>query len=172
MRSLARPVHPAHRRLLSPALLAAASLATAPTALANPQLPVIPSTIFSILDYGGSTSSADNSGAILGAIGAAHAAGGGTVVIPSGTFAANPFTITTSTINLQIDYLAGSPLGSWGQGEAHLLRATRSLVFMQGLVRADDVVAARVSGIFKIGALFGDDVSRAMAPTTASTHTR
>ena len=41
------------------------------------------------------------------------------------------------TINLQIDYLAGSPLGAWVQGEAQLLRATRSLVFMQGLVQAD-----------------------------------
>ena len=43
------------------------------------------------------------------------------------------------TINLQIDYLAASPLGSWVQGEAQLLRATRSLVFMQGLVQADGI---------------------------------
>jgi uncharacterized protein (TIGR00369 family) len=60
------------------------------------------------------------------------------------------------TINLQIDYLAASPLGSWVQGEAQLLRATRSLVFMQGLVHADDVAVARVSGIFKIGPPFED----------------
>jgi uncharacterized protein (TIGR00369 family) len=60
------------------------------------------------------------------------------------------------TINLQIDYLAATPLGSWVQGEAQLLRATRSLVFMQGLVHADDVAVARVSGIFKIGPPFDD----------------
>jgi uncharacterized protein (TIGR00369 family) len=66
------------------------------------------------------------------------------------------------TINLQIDYLAASPLGSWVQGEAQLLRATRSLVFMQGLVHADDLPVARVSGIFKIGPPF-DDATAARA---------
>ena len=60
------------------------------------------------------------------------------------------------TINLQIDYLAASPLGAWVQGEAQLLRATRSLVFMQGLVQADGNPVARVSGIFKIGPPFDD----------------
>jgi uncharacterized protein (TIGR00369 family) len=67
------------------------------------------------------------------------------------------------TINLQIDYLAASPLGAWVQGEAQLLRATRSLVFMQGLVRADGVSVARVSGIFKIGPPF-DDATSARVP--------
>jgi uncharacterized protein (TIGR00369 family) len=65
------------------------------------------------------------------------------------------------TINLQIDYLAASPLGAWVQGEAQLLRATRSLVFMQGLVEADGVSVARVSGIFKIGPPFDDTMRRA-----------
>ena len=41
------------------------------------------------------------------------------------------------TINLQVDYLAASKLGAWVQGEAQLLRATRSMVFMQGVVSAD-----------------------------------
>ena len=65
------------------------------------------------------------------------------------------------TINLQIDYLAASPLGAWVQGEAQLLRATRSLVFMQGLVHADGVSVARVSGIFKIGPPFDDTMRKA-----------
>ncbi|MDQ6638295.1 MAG: PaaI family thioesterase [Pseudomonadota bacterium] len=64
------------------------------------------------------------------------------------------------TINLQIDYLAASPLGAWVQGEAQLLRATRSLVFMQGLVQADGTTVARVSGIFKIGPPFDDTMRR------------
>jgi len=68
------------------------------------------------------------------------------------------------TINLQIDYLAASPLGSWVQGEAQLLRTTKSLVFMQGLVHADDAVAARVSGIFKIGPPFDDTLSLTPTP--------
>ena len=58
------------------------------------------------------------------------------------------------TINLQIDYLAPAPLGAWVQGEAQVLRVTRSMVFAQGLVTADGTNAARVSGIFKIGPPF------------------
>lgn len=58
------------------------------------------------------------------------------------------------TINLQLDYLAPAPLGAWVQGEADVLRVTRSLVFAQGLVSADGVTALRVSGIFKIGKEF------------------
>ena len=56
------------------------------------------------------------------------------------------------TVSLDIDYLAPSPLGSWVQGEAQVLRTTRSLVFAQGLVTADGEPVARVSGVFKIGA--------------------
>ena len=58
------------------------------------------------------------------------------------------------TINLQIDYLAPAPLGAWVQGEAEVLRVTRSLVFAQAVVTADAEPVARVSGIFKIGAPF------------------
>lgn len=58
------------------------------------------------------------------------------------------------TISLQIDYLAPAPLGCWVEGEAELLRATRSLVFAQGLVRADGTPCARASGVFKIGPPF------------------
>lgn len=55
------------------------------------------------------------------------------------------------TISLQIDYLAPAPSGCWIEGQAELLRATRSLVFAQGLVTADGTPCARVSGVFKIG---------------------
>jgi uncharacterized protein (TIGR00369 family) len=58
------------------------------------------------------------------------------------------------TISLQIDYLAPASLGSWVQGEAEVLRVTRSLVFAQALVTADGEPVARVSGIFKIGQPF------------------
>ena len=58
------------------------------------------------------------------------------------------------TVNLQLDYLAAAPLGCWLQGEVELLKVTRSLVFAQGLVHADDNLALRASGIFKIGPPF------------------
>lgn len=58
------------------------------------------------------------------------------------------------TVSLDIDYLAPAPLGSWVQGQAQVLRTTRSLVFAQGLVTADGEPVARVSGVFKIGAAF------------------
>ena len=60
------------------------------------------------------------------------------------------------TISLQIDYLAAAPLDCWLEGEAELLRATRSLVFAQGLVLADGVACARCSGVFKIGPVFSE----------------
>ncbi|MCB1998854.1 MAG: PaaI family thioesterase [Burkholderiaceae bacterium] len=58
------------------------------------------------------------------------------------------------TINLQIDYLAPSPLGAWVEGEAQVLRSTTTLAFIQGLVTADGAPVARASGIFKIGPVF------------------
>lgn len=58
------------------------------------------------------------------------------------------------TISLQIDYLAPTPMGAWVHGEAQVLRSTRSMLFMQGLVWADGHRAARVSGVLKIGQTF------------------
>ncbi|HJV61289.1 MAG TPA: PaaI family thioesterase [Albitalea sp.] len=58
------------------------------------------------------------------------------------------------TVSLQIDYLAPTPLGAWVQGEAQVLRTTRTMVFAQGLVSADGVPVARASGIMKIGPPF------------------
>ena len=57
------------------------------------------------------------------------------------------------TISLQIDYLAPAAIGAWVQGEADVLRTTRNMLFMQGIITADDTPIARVSGIFKLGAI-------------------
>lgn len=65
------------------------------------------------------------------------------------------------TVSLQIDYMSPVPLGAWVEGECHLLKVTRAMVFAQGLVRADGVVAVRCSGVFKIGPSFGDDAPTA-----------
>ncbi|TAN11210.1 MAG: PaaI family thioesterase [Burkholderiaceae bacterium] len=58
------------------------------------------------------------------------------------------------TVSLQIDYIAGAPLGCWLEGSAEMLRSTRTLVFMRGLVSADGTPCARVSGISRIGPPF------------------
>jgi len=61
------------------------------------------------------------------------------------------------TVSLQLDYLAPVPLGAWVEGECEVLKVTRTMVFAQGLARADGVTAVRCSGVFKIGPAFGDD---------------
>ena len=48
-------------------------------------------------------------------------------------------------------------LGAWVDGECEVLKVTRTMVFAQGLVRADGATAVRCSGVFKIGPKFGDD---------------
>ena len=63
------------------------------------------------------------------------------------------------TISLQMDFLAGAPLGSWVQGQADILRVTRNLIFSQGLVHADGQPALRASGVFKRGPLLPDSAS-------------
>lgn len=65
------------------------------------------------------------------------------------------------TISLQIDYLAPAPLGAWVQGEADVLRVTRTMVFAQGIAQADGTPVMRVSGIFKLGQPFNRPVEAA-----------
>jgi uncharacterized protein (TIGR00369 family) len=65
------------------------------------------------------------------------------------------------TISLQIDYLAPAPLGAWVQGEADVLRVTRTMVFAQGVARIDGTPVLRVSGTFKIGQPFDRPVEGA-----------
>ncbi|MFT3816596.1 MAG: PaaI family thioesterase [Rubrivivax sp.] len=55
------------------------------------------------------------------------------------------------TVSLQLDYLAPSRVGAWVQADVALLKTTRSLVFVQGLVNADGSAVARFSGVLKIG---------------------
>lgn len=70
-------------------------------------LPNIPTTQFLITNYGASTSNVDNSSYINATISAANSAGGGTVVIPSGTFLSGPITMK-SNVRFFLD--AGSVL--------------------------------------------------------------
>jgi uncharacterized protein (TIGR00369 family) len=72
------------------------------------------------------------------------------------------------TVSLQLDFIAPVPLGAWVEGECELLKVTRAMVFAQGLVRADGALAARCSGVFKIGPSFGDDAPTALPATPGS----
>ena len=65
------------------------------------------------------------------------------------------------TISLHIDYLAPVPLDAWVQGEADVLRVTRTMVFAQGVARIDGNPVLRVSGTFKIGQPFDRSVEGA-----------
>jgi len=78
-------------------------------------LPNIPATQFLITDYGASTSSTDNSSYINAAITAANTAGGGTVVVPAGTFLSGPITMK-SNVNLNISAGAILQLMPYGTG--------------------------------------------------------
>ncbi|MFO1218668.1 MAG: PaaI family thioesterase [Burkholderiaceae bacterium] len=63
------------------------------------------------------------------------------------------------TISLQSDFLAPAPLGSWVQGQAEILKVTRTLVFSQGMIHADGVPVMRASGVFRRGPLLPDTAS-------------
>lgn len=54
------------------------------------------------------------------------------------------------TINLSVDYLGSAKLGQWMSWEPEMLKATRSIAFVQALVQADGVPVARANATFKI----------------------
>ena len=63
------------------------------------------------------------------------------------------------TINLQMDYMAGAPLGAWVEGLADILKVTKNLIFSQALLTVDGAVIARASGVFRRGPLLPDSDS-------------
>jgi hypothetical protein len=86
---------------------------------ANPAMPVIPSTVFNVTNYGAIGDGVkDNATNIQNTITAAIAAGGGVVEIPAGTFLSGPVALYSS-INLQVDtnaMLQMLPLGTYPGG--------------------------------------------------------
>lgn len=71
------------------------------------------------------------------------------VMYPHPVLAADPHLLPT--ISLQLDYLAPVVLGSWIEGEAQVLKVTRSVVFCQGLVTSNGKPVLRCSGVYKVG---------------------
>jgi polygalacturonase len=86
---------------------------------ATPAMPVIPSTVFNVTNYGAIGDGVkDNATNIQNTITAAIAAGGGVVEIPAGTFLSGPIALYSS-INLQVDadaMLQMLPLGRYPGG--------------------------------------------------------
>jgi len=95
--------------------------------------PVIPAGAFTITSYGATTGSSDNTTAITNAINAASAAGGGTVVVPSGTFLCGPIKLKNN-VGLQLSggaTLKALPYGTYpGSGGT---AAVAALIDMSGL---------------------------------------
>ncbi|MFG5407427.1 PaaI family thioesterase [Piscinibacter sakaiensis] len=66
----------------------------------------------------------------------------------------------TPTVSLQTDFVAPVGRGSWLEGLGTVVRSTRTLLFVQGLLFVGAEVVARASGIYKWGdpvAPAGDD---------------
>jgi polygalacturonase len=71
----------------------------------NPALPVIPSAVFNVTNYGAvGDGVTDNTIAIQNTINACNAAGGGIVEIPAGTFLSGPITLTNN-LDFNVDGL-------------------------------------------------------------------
>jgi uncharacterized protein (TIGR00369 family) len=55
------------------------------------------------------------------------------------------------TITMTTDFVAPAPMGAWVEGTADVIRATKSLVFIQGTATAGGATILRFSGVYKIG---------------------
>ena len=108
--------------------------------------PVIPAGTFTITSYGASTGSSDNTTAVLNAINAASAAGGGTVVVPSGTFLCGPIKLKNN-VGLQLSSgatLKALPYGTYpGSGGT---ADVASLIDMSGLTNVMVSGAGTIEG--------------------------
>ena len=55
------------------------------------------------------------------------------------------------TVSLSLDFLGQAPLGCWLEGRGEVLRRTRRMVFVQGMLTTDGAPVLRASGVFRIG---------------------
>jgi uncharacterized protein (TIGR00369 family) len=54
------------------------------------------------------------------------------------------------TVNLSVDFVGFAKVGQWLEIQAEVIKTGKSLCFATALVRADDSVCARASGVFKV----------------------
>jgi uncharacterized protein (TIGR00369 family) len=57
-----------------------------------------------------------------------------------------------ATVSLQIEFMTAARIGQWVQGSVDVLKRTRSMAFVRGLVEVDGDPAMSLSAVFKIGA--------------------
>lgn len=55
------------------------------------------------------------------------------------------------TVHMSVDYLAPAPLGAWVEGRARVLRRTRRMIFVDGLLDVAGEPVLRASGVFRLG---------------------
>jgi uncharacterized protein (TIGR00369 family) len=53
------------------------------------------------------------------------------------------------TISLSLDYVAPIPLGAWVEAEVTLVKATRTMFFIQSLITVDGEPVARTNAIYR-----------------------
>ena len=54
------------------------------------------------------------------------------------------------TVNLSVDFVGFAKVGQWVEVRPEVIKTGKSLCFAIALVRADDSVCARASGVFKV----------------------
>jgi uncharacterized protein (TIGR00369 family) len=55
------------------------------------------------------------------------------------------------TISMTTDFVAPAPMGAWVEGTADVIRATKTLVFLQGTATVEGATILRFNGIYRIG---------------------
>lgn len=55
------------------------------------------------------------------------------------------------TVSMTLDFLGPVPLGAWVEGRAEVLKQTKRMLFVQGLLCVEGTAVARGSGVFRIG---------------------
>ncbi len=71
----------------------------------------------------------------------------------SARFQADLGSVFLPTVSLSSDFVASAKVGDWVEGRTEVIRATRNLVFTQGIISANGETLTRINGIFKRGAV-------------------
>lgn len=58
--------------------------------------------------------------------------------------------VASPTVNLTLDYVDGAAEGDWVWSEPELVRETGTLLFFQSLLKVEDRICVRVSGIYRL----------------------
>jgi uncharacterized protein (TIGR00369 family) len=68
------------------------------------------------------------------------------------------------TLSLNCDFVSGARPGQWIEGEAHIIRKTSSLIFVRGILTANDSVVLSAAGIWKRARPRSDSIPQGAHP--------